>query len=385
MSQSITPSKNRTESNPVSATREGKLLKQGEDAFSEGIAAAKRARSEIVTSKATPEATGKLLASDVPVSGKEQASVTKDDKPKIERSPIFRTVFKDDPNKPRSWQDWPFGEMPFPADRRRQKTTSMREAILRSAARAFSHKGYHGTSMDDIAKELMMTKGALYYYFRDKEDILYACHDYSLSLVLENLATVEASDAGPEEKLRALIKAHVGVMLDALQGSAMALDFNALAPNLFQIIVEKRDRFERGMRKMIADGMVNGSFRKGDEKLAAFMILGAINWITKWYREGGTYNGDIISDTYAETFIHGLKGGEFRIAGTSKSAASAAATVGSSAPKPLVRAKTLAKAVAVAAPVVEKPIAKQSTKAKKAAAKAKPVVKSKAKGKSKKG
>jgi AcrR family transcriptional regulator len=145
--------------------------------------------------------------------------------------------------------------------------------------------------MDDIAKELLMTKGALYYYFRDKEDILYACHDYSLSLVLENLSQVEASGASNEVKLRELIKAHVHVMLDALQGSAMALDFNALSPHLLEIIIAKRDKFERGMRRLIADGMSDGSFAAGDEKLAAFMILGAINWVTKWYREGGRYDG----------------------------------------------------------------------------------------------
>jgi AcrR family transcriptional regulator len=153
-----------------------------------------------------------------------------------------------------------------------------------------------------------MTKGALYYYFRDKEDILYACHDYSLSLVLENLAQVEASEASNEEKLRELIKAHVNVMLDALQGSAMALDFNALSAPLLENIVSKRDAFERGMRKLIADGMAEGTFAKGDEKLAAFMILGAINWVTKWYREGGRFDGDVIGETYADTFINGLKG-----------------------------------------------------------------------------
>lgn len=310
-----------------------------------GVEAARRAREEYMVSEAASPQQEKGATGSQAVM--EPGEDTPAPRPKIERAPIIRTVFKDDPNKPRTWKDWPFGEMPFPADRRRQKTLQMREAILRSAARAFSRRGYHGTSMDDIAKELLMTKGALYYYFRDKEDILYACHDYSLSLVLENLAQVEASDAGTEEKLRELIKAHVNVMLDALQGSAMALDFNALSPHLLDIIIAKRDKFEKGMRRLIAQGMQEGVFTPGDEKLSAFMILGAINWVTKWYREGGRYDGQVIGDAYADTFIHGLKG------------------TGKAAGKPVPKGKSVAKAPAKsAAKAAAKPAAKGKAKAK---------------------
>jgi TetR/AcrR family transcriptional regulator len=200
-----------------------------------------------------------------------------------------------------------FDDNDLPGYRRRVRSRTKRVAILRSAARAFSRRGYHGTSMDDIAAELLMTKGALYYYFQDKEDILFACHDYSLDQVLENLLTVESSDGPPAEKLRALIFAHVMVMLDALQGSAMALDFNALGPETYPKIVAKRDRFERGMRKLIRDGIEDGSFQETDERLAAFMILGSINWITKWYREGGEYDGQAIADYFADHFIRGLE------------------------------------------------------------------------------
>lgn len=196
-----------------------------------------------------------------------------------------------------------------PAERRKLKTEQKREAILRAAAAAFAGRGYHGTSMEDISEKLLMTKGSLYYYFEDKEDILFECHDYSLNLVLENLERVEAMTAPVEEKLASLITAHVEVMLDALQGSAMALDFTALSGDRLATIIAKRDKFERGMRRLIDAGVREGAFRKVDSKLAAFMMFGAINWIAKWYRPGGPYDARSIGRNYADMFIGGLRNG----------------------------------------------------------------------------
>src|SRR5688572_13462134 len=100
------------------------------------------------------------------------------------------------------------------SERRQKKTELKREAILRSAAAAFRSKGYHGTSMEDISEQLLMTKGSLYYYFKDKEEILFACHDFSLDRVLERTREVleEQKGAPAAEKLSALIDALVHVM-----------------------------------------------------------------------------------------------------------------------------------------------------------------------------
>lgn len=221
-------------------------------------------------------------------------------------------------------------------ERRREKLRSKKEAILRSAARAFSRKGYHGTSMDDIAAELLMTKGALYYYFKDKEDILFACHDNSLNQALENLEVVRAMEAGPADKLHALIRAHTAVLLDTLQGSAMALDFNALAPELFSHIVGKRDMFERGMRSIIDEAVAAGEFKPCDSKLTAFMILGSLNWLTKWFQEGaGPYTAESLADAYADFFVNNLRSGNAKAAKPAAQAAAPAKPAAKAAMKPI--------------------------------------------------
>ena len=198
------------------------------------------------------------------------------------------------------------------AERRARKTELKREAILRSAAGAFRRKGYHGTSMEDISEQLLMTKGSLYYYFADKEEILFACHDFSLDRVLDRMQSViEAEkDSNASDRLGALVQGLVDVMIDDLQGSALALDFTALKEELLAKIIAKRDKFERGMRAVIAEGVKGREFRNVDPKLATFAILGAINWISKWYRPDGTFKAADIGRMYSDLFVKGLSKGE---------------------------------------------------------------------------
>src|SRR4029450_13017675 len=124
-----------------------------------------------------------------------------------------------------------------------------------------------------------MTKGNLYYYFRDKEEILFFCHDYSLDLLLEVLARTEKARGTPEEKLRTLLAAFVHMIIDELHGTALTLDLAALSPRLLRRVIGKRDRFDRAIRRLVQEGMDQGLFARGDAKLLTFAILGAVHWI----------------------------------------------------------------------------------------------------------
>jgi AcrR family transcriptional regulator len=178
--------------------------------------------------------------------------------------------------------------------------------ILKSAAAAFRRRGYHGASVDEIASALEMTKGNLYYYFRNKEEILYACHDYSLDVLLALMLDVQAGTARPDEKLRRLILAFVHLMLDELQGTALTLDLQALSPSLQRRIIAKRDRFDRGLREIIQQGIDSGLFRAGDPKMIGFAIMGAVNWITKWFDPAGPMTSEQIGQRFADYLVGGL-------------------------------------------------------------------------------
>lgn len=187
-------------------------------------------------------------------------------------------------------------------------TTTMdrRVEILKSAAAAFRRRGYHGASVDEIASALEMTKGNLYYYFQNKEEILFACHDYSLDILLGLMAEVQAESAPPDQKLRRLVLAFVSILLDELQGTALTLDLQALSPPLLEKIVAKRDQFDRGLRAIIQQGIDDGLFTPGDPKMISFAMVGAVNWITKWFDPAGPMTSDQIGDAFADYLVGGL-------------------------------------------------------------------------------
>ena len=178
--------------------------------------------------------------------------------------------------------------------------------ILKSAAAAFRRRGYHGASVEEIADALHMTKGSLYYYFRNKEEILYFCHDYSLDILLDLLGKVEAEGRPPEEKLRRLVVAFVHMIIDELHGTALTMDLQALSPRALRRIIAKRDRFDRGVRRVLQEGMDAGAFAPGDPKLLAFAILGAVNWIPRWFDPRGTASSDEIGQAFADYLLRGL-------------------------------------------------------------------------------
>ena len=192
----------------------------------------------------------------------------------------------------------------MPRGRRR---SARKIEIGRSAVAAFRRRGFHGASMDQIARALGMQKGNLYYYFKSKEALLFFCHDYSLDILLERLAEVEREHAPPPEKLRRLIVAFVHMILDELHGTALTMDLQALTRAHLKSVVEKRDRFDRGVRAVVADGMRRGVFRKGDAKLHTFAILGAANWITRWYDPAGALSSDEIATVFADYLVAGLQ------------------------------------------------------------------------------
>jgi len=188
------------------------------------------------------------------------------------------------------------------------RSTRRRAEILRSASAAFARGGFHGTSVEQIATALGMTKGSLYYYFRSKQEILFFCHDYSLDILLELLARVEGSGAPADVRLRELVEGFVQMIVDELQGTPLTQDVQALSPALLRRVVAKRDRFDRGLRAIVRQGMDEGVFAPGDPKLLGFAVLGSVNWITRWYSPKGPAHAAEIARAYADFVLDGLRG-----------------------------------------------------------------------------
>jgi len=185
------------------------------------------------------------------------------------------------------------------------KRERRRAQILRAALQACRERGYHATTLDHIAEHLGVRKTALYHYFPDKEAILYACHRESLA-ELNRIAAEARRLPGPAARLRHLIVQHVRVMTDTLDGSPIAFEVPALGPERQAEIIAGRDAYERELRRIIDQGIRSGAFRRVDAKVAAFAILGAINWVARWYRAGGVLGADAIGAQFADQLVDGL-------------------------------------------------------------------------------
>ncbi len=179
--------------------------------------------------------------------------------------------------------------------------------ILTSAAKAFRRLGYHGATVQQIAAALHMKKGNLYYYFKNKEEILFACHQHSLDRLMQLLDDVERSPAAADQKLRHLVGAFVHTILDELHGTALFLDLEALSPAHLKAVIVRRDAFDRGVRRVLEQGMADGVFAAGDQKLLAFALFGAVNWIPRWYSPDGPASSEQIADLFADIFIAGFR------------------------------------------------------------------------------
>ncbi|HEX9203236.1 MAG TPA: hypothetical protein VF964_04680, partial [Vicinamibacteria bacterium] len=104
-----------------------------------------------------------------------------------------------------------------------------------------------------------------------------------------------------------LILAFVHMIIDELRGTALTMDLQALSPRLLKKVIAKRDRFDRGIRRILREGMAAGAFAPGDPKLLTFAILGAVNWITRWFDPKGPARSEEIGRTFADFLLAGLR------------------------------------------------------------------------------
>jgi AcrR family transcriptional regulator len=192
-----------------------------------------------------------------------------------------------------------------PSPHFRAKRRKRREEILHAALRAFRSKGYHATTLDDIADHLGVRKTALYHYFPDKETILFECHKESLAEIKRLMKEAKQLDSA-KDQLAHVIREHVRVMTDTLEGSPLAFEVPALSGRRQSQVIAARDRYERDLRKIIDQGVENEEFRPVDSKLAAFAILGAINWIARWYQPEGPLHGSELGAEFADYLVGGL-------------------------------------------------------------------------------
>jgi AcrR family transcriptional regulator len=182
--------------------------------------------------------------------------------------------------------------------------------ILEAASRVFRARGLHAAGMRDIAAALGMAVGNLYYYFRDKEDLLAFVQESALSRLLEMAARVRALDLPADGKLRLLLEEHVVGLNDPEEGtpgSLAHLEVEALGEERRAAVLARRDEYEQMVRSLIEEGMDQGMFRRADPKVASLALLGSVNWTVKWFRPEGGKSAREIGRQIADMMVRSLR------------------------------------------------------------------------------
>src|SRR3954462_980500 len=177
---------------------------------------------------------------------------------------------------------------------------------MRAAARVFRWRGFAAAGMRDIGTAADLSPGNLYHYFRGKNELLFFCQDRSADRLLAALTAARRDRRPLPERLRGMAIAHVLCLIDEVEGSAAHLEINALPPRLRARIVAKRDRYERGVRALVAGGVRAGVLHVADATIATRAFLGALNWTAHWFRPDGSHSPQDIATQIADYAVCGL-------------------------------------------------------------------------------
>jgi AcrR family transcriptional regulator len=182
-----------------------------------------------------------------------------------------------------------------------------RDDILSAAAQVFSQKGFHATSMQDIAQAVNLQKGSLYHHVSSKQEILVDLLDRALDLLIERLSGVLDQPNPPEEKLRQAIRVYLETLAEHADLSVvLLLEHRSLEPDLHTRHVPRRDRFESMWRDLIQEGKDAGIYSCISPSLAARGLLGVMNWTITWYQPDGPLTAAEIAEQFADLFLNGL-------------------------------------------------------------------------------
>src|SRR3954469_2803562 len=198
---------------------------------------------------------------------------------------------------------------PWDARRRPREARALkRDAVILAAARAFRERGYHNTSLDDLAASLKVTKPTLYLYVQNKEAMLFECFLAGLAQIQASLEKCEGASGAARERLFAFIRGYAAAIVGDFGWCMLRAEDQHLGTAMSRRIKLLKVGIDRRMRALIDAGVTDGSIRDCDTKMTAFALAGALNWMGHWYREDASLNPTEIADRFIDVFNRGLRG-----------------------------------------------------------------------------
>lgn len=189
-----------------------------------------------------------------------------------------------------------------------KKTLEKKEQILTSAINIINRRGYAGATMEEIATELSMTKGSLYYYFKNKSDLMFQCHIFVLAKGRKELEDVLNGEGTAEYILRKMIATHIDYVIDEKETNNLLIEPRSFFEgHHVETVIEYRKYYSNPFDRVIERGIATREFTVEEPTFVRMMILGATNWVQQWYRPDGKMTKDEIKQKFGDYIVKLLR------------------------------------------------------------------------------
>lgn len=189
----------------------------------------------------------------------------------------------------------------------KSKVKNRMDEVYTKAAALFREYGYQKTTMNDIARELNIQKGSLYYYVSDKETLLYEILKKTLDLLLEGVKRLEFEGLSPVEKLNLIINEQFkNVASYKVEMTLLVNEMRNLQPEQRKELVDKRKQYESFFLDVIREGLSDGTFIEHNQHIVAFFILGGVYWFHHWFSVEEIEDSKVMKKDFVRLILNGL-------------------------------------------------------------------------------
>lgn len=193
-----------------------------------------------------------------------------------------------------------------PAAERGQQRQVKRDAVLATAAQLFNERGFHATSLDDIAARLNVSKPTLYYYVKNKDEILIECVRNGLQMMTEGIEETRKAGGKAIDQLTACMGIYTRIVTQDFGMCVIRISDDEMPSENRAELRRLKSGIDMAFRRLVTEGIAEGSIQDCDPKMAAFAIAGALSWIGRWYESGGDCPPDAIATQFTAMLFNGI-------------------------------------------------------------------------------